>query len=285
MNRLIRANFTRLFGSAIFRVGMAISILLGALMILVRFQDMKMNPEMYSDLSAEAIVPDNLIFMGGIYLMFAVAVVTSYFIGTEYSDGTIRNKIMVGHSRAAIYLANFIVVCTASALIHLAYILTTLILGSTLIMPPALPAGTFLLFTLTGLLAMTAFTALCLLFSMLLQSRSTGSVCALLIAVLFLFASAMIQSRLTEPEYFEGYTYTNEEGESVVQEREKNPHYLTGSWREFYELLYDAVPSCQFLQILELKDDQSGNMAGYSLGLLILSTGAGIVAFRKKDLR
>ena len=36
------------------------------------------------------------------------AIFTSLFIGSEYSDGTIRNKIIVGHSRIRIYLANLI---------------------------------------------------------------------------------------------------------------------------------------------------------------------------------
>ena len=46
------------------------------------------------------------------------AIFTSLFIGSEYSDGTIRNKIIVGHSRIRIYLANLIVCAIASVLIH-----------------------------------------------------------------------------------------------------------------------------------------------------------------------
>ena len=53
--------------------------------------------------------------LDGCFLDFApfmglvAAILTSMFIGSEYSDGTIRNKLVVGHSRMRIYLANFIV--------------------------------------------------------------------------------------------------------------------------------------------------------------------------------
>ena len=45
------------------------------------------------------------------------AILTSMFIGSEYSDGTIRNKLVVGHSRMRIYLANLIVCSVACVLI------------------------------------------------------------------------------------------------------------------------------------------------------------------------
>ena len=35
-----------------------------------------------------------------------MAMFTSLFIGTEYDYGTIRNKIIVGHSRTSIYFSN-----------------------------------------------------------------------------------------------------------------------------------------------------------------------------------
>ena len=37
-----------------------------------------------------------------------IAVFVSMFFGTEYSDGTIRNKLITGRSRVSIYLANLV---------------------------------------------------------------------------------------------------------------------------------------------------------------------------------
>lgn len=56
------------------------------------------------------------------FMGLVAAILTSMFIGSEYSDGTIRNKLVVGHSRMRIYLANLIVCSVACVLISLAYI-------------------------------------------------------------------------------------------------------------------------------------------------------------------
>lgn len=58
------------------------------------------------------------------------AIFTSLFIGSEYSDGTIRNKIIVGHSRIRIYLANLIVCAIASVLISLSYTVGVFVIGN-----------------------------------------------------------------------------------------------------------------------------------------------------------
>ena len=58
------------------------------------------------------------------------AIFTSLFIGSEYSDGTIRNKIIVGHSRIRIYLVNFIVCAIASVLFSLSYTVGVFVIGN-----------------------------------------------------------------------------------------------------------------------------------------------------------
>ena len=49
-------------------------------------------------------------FLGGLYAVFF-----SLFLSAEFSDGTVRNKLMVGHSRVHIYLADYLV-CLAACL-------------------------------------------------------------------------------------------------------------------------------------------------------------------------
>ena len=49
-------------------------------------------------------------FLGGLYAVFF-----SLFLSAEFSDGTVRNKLVVGHSRVHIYLADYLV-CLAACL-------------------------------------------------------------------------------------------------------------------------------------------------------------------------
>ena len=64
------------------------------------------------------------------FMGLVAAILTSMFIGSEYSDGTIRNKLVVGHSRMRIYLANLIVCSVACVLISLSYITGVFVVGS-----------------------------------------------------------------------------------------------------------------------------------------------------------
>ena len=57
------------------------------------------------------------------------AIFCSLFLGVEYGDGTMRNKIIAGHKRTDIYLSNLITNLSASLLMCLSYILSNVVLG------------------------------------------------------------------------------------------------------------------------------------------------------------
>ncbi len=123
------------------------------------------------------------IFSGGIYTLFIAAVFVGVFVGTEYSDGTIRNKIITGHSRCRIYLANTLVCTLAAVLMNLSFILATLILGDAILTPSRFSTREILFCSLSSSAAIAAATTVYLLFAMLIQSRAIASVCALATAL------------------------------------------------------------------------------------------------------
>lgn len=121
---------------------------------------------------------------------------------------------------------------------------------------------------------------------MLIQSKAASSVTILILSIILLFATLTVQQKLDAPEYYEAYSYINEEtGEVIEQEREKNPNYLTGTKRQVYSFLNDFLPSSQLYQVAMHESDHAGQMAGYAGLLLLVSTGTGIIAFRRKDLK
>ena len=58
-----------------------------------------------------------------------VPVVTVLFVNTDYHDGTIRSKLAVGHSRAAVYLANLLVSAFAGLFYFALHLLVALPVG------------------------------------------------------------------------------------------------------------------------------------------------------------
>lgn len=285
MSQLLRANFFRLWKSGIFRLCVLFSIGLSGFMVIMRYVDIQKHSEEYAELGIEYSSADGLMFIGALYLLFAAAVLVGIFVGTEYADGTIRNKLVVGHNRPTIYLSNLIVCAVANEIVLLSHIAAVWIFGK-LLLTVEMSVKEILSFVLLEFLSFLALTAVFVLFAMLIQSKAASSVTVLILSIILLFATMTIQNKLDAPEYYEGYTYTNEEtGEVIEREREKNPDYLTGTKRQVYVFLNDFLPSSQIYQVAMQKSDHAGQMAGYAGLLFLVSTGAGIIVFRKKDLK
>lgn len=84
---------------------------------------------------------------------------------------------------------------------------------------------------------------------------------------------------------FDAYSYMDEDGTMVQEDAQPNPKYLTGTKRKFYEFLNDANPMGQMVQYTNIEVENPGLLMLYSFGIIILSTAAGVVIFRKKDVK
>lgn len=108
MSKLLSANFMRLKKDKFFWIGIIFMFAAGVL-----------YPTMiYRDVQKTGIINtvDDAFCGCTLFIGVVMAVFCSLFIGTEYSDGTIRNKIAIGHTRTALYLSNAIVSATVSIL-------------------------------------------------------------------------------------------------------------------------------------------------------------------------
>ena len=228
---------------------------------------------------------DGLIFIGVLYLMFAMSILIGLFVGTEYSEGTIRNKLIVGHTRENIYLSKLMVCAAADIMIYILYILVVLVLGEIFINGTTMKASEILFFTLADTAAVLAITALLLVISMSVQNKAAGSICLLTTLIMF-FATLTIAQRLSAPEYYDDYVYVDQEtGELITEKGEKNSHYLTGTKREVYEFLNNFLPASQMYQIAMNISDNLGVIAVYDCVLIIITTGTGLIIFKKKNLK
>lgn len=286
MSKLLRSNFARLWKSRVFWLGMLFSAGLSVFFILMRYIDIEQHQEVYANLDESYKNADELIFMGGIIIIFAAAVFIGIFVGTEYSDGTLRNKLIIGHSRSSIYISNLIVCTTAGIIMHLTYIITTILLGNLLLEDSTLTFKKILLLTLMGTAAMIAASSLLVMISMLIHSKSAGAVAILIATMVMFFASMTIFQRLSTPEYNDAYSYIDKDtGKPVVVEKEKNTNYLTGTKRKVYEFLNDFIPTSQFYKSALLDSSKIDITLIYDGIIILITTTAGIAVFRRKNLK
>ena len=95
MTKVLSANFMRLKKDKVFWIGLVFMFAAGIFFPVMRYMDMKQTG---------TINPIDNAFLGCVlFIGIIMAVFCSLFIGTEYSDGTIRNKVIVGQNRNAIY--------------------------------------------------------------------------------------------------------------------------------------------------------------------------------------
>ncbi len=275
MNKLLAANFTRLKKDKAFLLFIAIMLLAGILLPIIHYMD-KVNSEYEVTL-------ERGFFAYAIFIIILTSVFTALFVGTEYSDGTIRNKVIVGHNRVAVYLSNLIVCLVAGILMCTAYLIPYLCIGIPLLGFFKVGAIPILLLGMCVFAMMAAFVALFTLIAMLSQNKAVTAVFCILLAFFLLFIGASIKNRLEAPEYYSGYAIT---GDGVtVAEKKTNPQYLTGSKRAAYEFLYDFLPGGQAVQLSGMSAVRLWLMPLYSVFILFVATGAGIIIFKKKDLK
>jgi len=281
MRNLLSANFMRLRKSVVFWLGMIFMFSMATVASTTMYREGQTIAGYQPHI-------DNILFSGAQFLPIVAAVFIGLFIGTEYSDGTIRNKIAAGQSRAAIYLANLITCSAALLLMHLAALLAIVVIGIPLVGNVEEEPQTLLLLTGLSLATVLAVSALFLLLAMLVNKKSVASVAALLLAFGLLMASMTINFRLQEPEYYPTYSSSLGENGTIQDEAqtpERNPHYLEETKREVYAFLDEFLPSSQFLHISQQEVAAPLRLVLYSLVILAGTTACGVVCFGRKDLK
>ena len=202
----------------------------------------------YGDYEAQI---TNVLFIYALTVAILIPAFVSLFIGTEYSDGTIRNKMIIGHTRTCIYLSNLIVCSTAGLGFCLSYIIGLIVAGLPLYtIDTGILKGTVIL-VLCSFVMSIAFTALCALTAMLCQNKALTAVINILTAFCLLVISLYITSRLSQPEVYPGFGLNTETGKVEMADDVPNPSYLRGTEREIYQFFNDFIPTGQAVNITQ----------------------------------
>lgn len=283
MCKLISATFLRLKKSALFYVFILGLIVSGCCMGL-------------SVSTENAEVPlDGILFQFLPLIGVILAIFISLFIGTEYSDGTIRNKLVVGHSRSAVYFSNLIVCSCVAIIFSLAYIMPVAIIG-------IIKGGVFVsglsaicFYVICALLIGISNTSLMLLIAVSINNKAYSAVICVILAIATLFCASTINQRLSEPEMYDSYVGVNEFGVPTAVEKMPNPKYVDGTNRQVLEFLNDALPSGQAIQLAGKFDSEEAangnsfqyplNWVEYAIAFSAILTVIGLATFKKKDIK
>ena len=279
MSRLLRSNFSRLKKDKIFWC--AVMIMAGyCIFIALMF---------YRSLLTYGgnITFDTLFFQGFGLSGFALpglimAAVLSLFIGVEYSDGTIRNKLIVGHTRPQIYLANFITSAAIGIFLNIAYMITTCIIGLPLFGMPTLPVSTLVLFAADGIFMMISYAALFTMTTLLLSNKTSAAILNILAVIVFMFVCIYLINMIAQPEMLDTIEIVN--GQQVPK-TVPNPHYLSESARNAAQFFIDLLPSGQSTHLSLQSPVHPKLMILYSAVIICISSTIGVFFFGKKDIK
>lgn len=275
MTKLINANFNRLFKSKLFW-GIMIFMFANCVSdpISVYLENKKAGAALYGI--------DSVMFSFMIGIFLIVPIFVTQFIGADYSDGTVRNKICTGKKRKDIYLANFIVCTAASLLFDASALLAELGLGSLVVRRINCSLSDLCLFLLLMLLLTAALSAICVLFSMLITSKSTSVILTIILSLVLIgygsYCAEILEYNSSGEENALGVTVTAPEDEYFSVD-------LTEEKQDFYEFMMDLNPGGQAISIATMDKDSSGSIAALDAAIIILFTAGGLLIFGRKDLK
>lgn len=274
MAKLISAGLLRLRKCAVFYITCAAAAAICCALVYSHLGD-------YEDYSASLrlCLFDHVPLVGLICSVFI-----GLMLGAEYSDGTMRNKIIVGHKRVNVYLSYVIVSAIGAVIVSALCLTVTVILGLTLYKSIGMSVGACLWMCFCEMMIAAASASAAALVAACTKSRSITAVMCIIVFLGLLFLGSYINGRLEEPEFIDYYMMTSENGMPMEVETAPNPRYVSGTERTALELICEFDPAGQSVLMSNFSATHPERLPLMSLLFIITTTAAGCVVFKKKDL-
>lgn len=275
MNKLLSANFLRLRKNKCFWGGIIYMIVISIIYPFMRYIQMKQT--------GYITYLEGGFTICALFVPIVLAIFCSLFVGREYSDGTIRNKIMIGHKRIDIYLSNLIVNAVVMFLFCLVFFIIYLCVGIPLLGFFHTDIQYVMMVVLATYMLCLCFTCIYTMIAIICSSKAIISIICIMSVFFFILIGIYTSARLQEPEFYPAYS-VNMDGVGEDKE-EVNPNYLKGTKREIYEFLNDFLPGGQVVQCVSMQVKQPTLLMFYSGIICIVTSGIGLFIFNQKDLK
>lgn len=287
MIKLLHSGLSRLWKSIIFWASVS-AVLCCTLWSITQFNSLDLKS------------PDILLVIDTPFCVVAVICI-AVWVGKDHRDHTIRNKLIIGHGRVAVYLSNVIVCSIAAGLLYIERILIVRIIAVAIHGAFSQSGAEELAVIAANFMCVFAFTAVCVLLAMLITDMTVSTVTAVLLTVAMSYASLWITLKLEQEEYIKKQTVRD--GQSVWI-TVKSPDYITQPMRTGYMLADGLLPNGQMYQItaavrgrtikskytmVEIyqleRETGMGEIIQMSFAVMLASTACGVFAFRRKNLK
>ena len=187
MRKLLRAIFSRLLRDRAFRLIAVLMMLLGASMAVINAVRISREGTVW--------IMDFSLFTYVTIVPVLTSLLTALFIGSDYSGGTLRNKLIAGHRRGNIYLADLIACCCAGTVFCIVFAFAQGVIGLLLGGKIQSAPTKLLLYGALSIALTFAFTALFTLIAMLCGSRAHSVAGCLLLAFVLIFLGTNARRR------------------------------------------------------------------------------------------
>lgn len=224
-------------------------------------------------------------FHGLLFIVITLAVFAVAFIGAEYSDGPIRNKIAAGYTRQDIFLSNLIICYIVGVIQFLTYCITSVISGLLLVGSDALTQLNKLPWRIGySLLIILVYAVIFTMIAMLDSNRARTMAVGLLSALVFYMLLSQIYADLQQPELTNRVIYSAT-GELQIEENIPNRKFVSGTKRTVYEWIDTFLPLDQAMYVLD--DDTVFSLKAplCMLSESLVFVGIGIYFFKRKDIK
>ena len=274
MRELLSAGLHRFRKSAVFWVTLAITLVLGLIAGAV----------------TESSASLQIIYFVGLFLVIVIQI--SLMIGIEFGNGVVRNKLIAGHGKSAVFFSELILSLISATLLFVVFYGAFALFNANAQwlkhVNARVMATVIVVLWLLHLTLAAICTAICFFIP---YYAAVAAVLNVVLVLVMTFVCDDLHLRFNEPEFF--YTrYYDENGELGPEIAEPNPKSIPRDSTE-YALLHTAYYIMPFGQLIDcatavysdqLPDDLK-TAPQYSVIAMGAFTVAGVISFRKKNLK
>ena len=247
MLNLLSVTFRRAFFKKRFYIGLGFILFIGDLLLFL------------ANDGSNAHV-DNMPFIIVGFLPMLIGITSGLYISQDYTNNTIRNKIIAGHSRTNIYLSNLITSMLGTLIIYGSYVLLVLGIGSAIIgVSDSFDMAHEMKSILMFLGIFWTFTSLTVMFCMMLDGIS-GTVISALLYILF-GLSTIIMAFVENETLIKIFVYLNPTLYIDFVEEYARGTEIEADFIDIYKIVIASIV------------------------YIVASTGLGIFVFNKKDIK